>query len=277
MSEPRYPTVHVHVGAVEADQVSAELFELGATGVETRDQTTMDRSEADVELVAHFPDEPGARAAVAALGEARARVDFIVGDAWKERWKEFFRPTRVGERFIVRPPWESVDRRDEDRVITIDPGMAFGTGTHETTRLVLMEIEHLDPSGTVLDVGCGSGILSIAALLCGATSAVAVDIDPIAARVSLENAEVNGVSLEASTTPVEAVEGDFDLVLANIRSPILIPMAEALRARTRGVLVLSGLLLDERQEVRDAFDPLLTFERERVEGEWLSLTYAVGA
>ncbi len=274
--EPRYPTVRVSLDAPEAESVGVRLFELGASGVEERDQGTLERSEAAVELIGHFPDEATARAAVEALGP-RARLDFIVGDGWKERWKEFFRPTRVGERFVVRPPWEPVEERPGDRVITIDPGMAFGTGTHETTRLVLLEVERIACLGGVLDVGCGSGILSIAALLAGASSAVSVDIDPIAVRVTIENATVNGVTVSASTTPVEAVEGVYDLVLANIRSPILIPMAQALVARTRGRLVLSGLLLDERQEVRDVFDARLVFERERTDGDWLSLTYAVGA
>lgn len=272
MSEPRYPTVRVRVDAAEADEVGASLFELGATGIEERDETTLDRSEGQVELVGHFPDEASARAAVEALGEAAA-LDFIVGDAWKDEWKKFFRPARVGERFVVRPPWEPWDAADDDRVITLDPGAAFGTGTHQTTRLVMLEIERLACAGDVLDVGCGSGILSIAARLAGAARVVAIDVDPDAARIAAENAEINGVSIEASTTPIDDVPGAFGLVLANIRSPILIPMARALVARTTGHLVLSGLLVPEREEVRACFDPLATFERERVDGEWLSLTY----
>jgi len=276
MGEPRYPTVRVRVDAAEADEVGASLFELGATGIEERDETTLDRSEGEVELIGHFADEAAARAAVEALGDA-ARLDFIVGDAWKDEWKKFFRPARVGARFVVRPPWERWDAAPDDRVITLDPGAAFGTGTHQTTRLVLLEVERLGCAGAVLDVGCGSGILAIAARLAGATRVVAVDVDPDAARIAAENAEINGVVIEASTTPIGDVAGAFDLVLANIRSPILIPMADALVARTTGHLVLSGLLEPEREEVRARFDPLATFERERVDGEWLSLTYRAPA
>ncbi|MBX3275497.1 MAG: 50S ribosomal protein L11 methyltransferase [Sandaracinaceae bacterium] len=271
---PRYPIVRVHVAPGEVDAVSGALFELGATGVEERDGSTMDRVEGGgAELVAHFDDEASARDAADALAPREAAVDFIVGDDWKERWKEFFEPARVGERFVVRPPWREVEAGPLDHVIVIDPGQAFGTGTHETTRLVLREIERVGARGDVLDVGCGSGILAIGARLAGAARAVAIDVDPIAVRATLENAEVNGVPLEASTTDVADVPGAFDLVLANIRAPVLVPMAPLLVARTRGHLILSGLLVEERDEVRAAYDPLLAFEHERVDGDWLALTY----
>lgn len=271
---PRYPFVRVPVVAADVHDISAELFELGASGVEERDDTAMDRAGEGVELIAHFPDEPLARAAIEALAPRLVgELDFIVGDDWRDRWKEFFKPARVGERFLVRPPWEPVEPRDGDRVITIDPGQAFGTGTHETTRLVMREVERIACAGEVLDVGCGSGILGIAARLCGATRVVGVDVDPIAARTTLENADVNGVSIEASTTDVADVPGTFDLVLANIRRPILVPMADALKARCRGHLVLSGLLVEERDEVRACFDARFTFDREGIDGDWLSLTY----
>jgi len=220
--------------------------------------------------------EPGHASLGLAEGTTRLGVTHVVGDDWKERWKEFFRPTRVGERLVVTPSWEEHEAREGDVVITLDPGQAFGTGTHETTRLVLAELEARVRGGeAVLDVGCGSGILGIAARLLGAVCVVAVDVDPVAVRVARENAAVNGVSIEASTTPVERVDGRYDLVLANIRGPILIPMAGALAARLapRGALVLSGLLVEEEAEVREAFDRELAYEGRRVEGDWLALVY----
>ncbi len=270
---PRYPIVRVRVGPREVDAVSGALFELGASGVEERDDTTLDRVEGGVELVAHFDAETDARDAVDALAPREAALDFIVGDDWKERWKEFFKPARVGERFLVRPPWEEVEPGEGDRVITIDPGQAFGTGTHETTRLVLREIERIGTRGEVLDVGCGSGILAIAALLAGASRAVAIDVDPIAIEATRENAEVNRVAVEASTTDVAALRERFALVVANIRAPVLVEMADVLAARCAGHLVLSGLLIGERDEVRAAFDERMGLDRELVDGDWLALTY----
>lgn len=282
MTEPRYPCVHVAVPVSESDVVSSVLWDAGASGLEERDATTMDRSAAEgVTLVAHFAEEADAVSAVDAVmarfdGRFTPTLEHIVGDDWKERWKAFFHTTRVGERLVVRPSWESHEAREGDLVIVLDPGQAFGTGTHETTRLVMRELERRVKGGEdVLDVGCGSGILGIAALKLGAARVVGVDVDPIAVRVTDENAAENGVAIEASTTPVEEVEGSFPIVLANIRSPILIPMTQALVARLApgGVLVLSGLLAEEEAEIRAVYDAHLTFDAIERDGDWISLAY----
>ncbi|MEQ8457729.1 MAG: 50S ribosomal protein L11 methyltransferase [Sandaracinaceae bacterium] len=282
MSEPRYPCVHVAVPVTESDVVSSVLWDAGATGLEERDATTMDAAAGDgVTLVAHFDEEADALEAVGLVtarfdGRFVPTVEHIVGDDWRERWKAFFHTTRVGERLVVRPSWETHDAREGDLVIVLDPGQAFGTGTHETTRLVMRELEARVSGGEhVLDVGCGSGILGIAALKLGAARVVAVDVDPIAVRVTDENAEINGVAVEASTTPVEDVPGRYPIVLANIRSPILIPMTESLVAHLTpgGVLVLSGLLAEEESEIRAVYDAHLRFDGVRRDGDWIALAY----
>lgn len=280
MTIPRYPCVHVPVATDDVELASSILWDSGATGIEERDATTLDKSSgADVTLVAHFDAEGEANEAVEALAEHwTARVEHIEGDAWKERWKEFWKPTRIGERFVVRPSWEPFEAGPRDVVITLDPGQAFGTGTHESTRLVLMELEGRVHGGErVLDVGCGSGILAIGALLLGADSAIATDIDPIAVDVTKENAEVNGVAdrIEASTRPVDDVEGTYPLVLANIQNAILVPMASALMAKVAsgGVLILSGLLASEEDEIRAAFGGELAFVGKRQDDDWIALTF----
>lgn len=280
MTTPRYPTVHVAVSGEDAELASSILWDAGATGIEERDATTLDRNEgAEVTLVAHFETDEAAQEALDALGpELSGRIEHIEGDDWKERWKEFFKPTRVGKRLVVRPSWEPFDPGPSDVVITLDPGGAFGTGTHESTRLVMREVDALVTGGEhVLDVGCGSGILGIAAILLGAKDVVAVDVDPIAVQVTDENAAVNAVAdrVRASTTPIDDVDGTFALVLANIRSVALIPMAPALAARVApgGHLVLSGLLRDEGDALVEAYR-MLRFVRRDEDGEWIALVFA---
>jgi ribosomal protein L11 methyltransferase len=276
-SVSRYPTVHVDVASNDVDPVSALLFEAGASGVEERDATTLDRQEgADVTLVAHFGTEEEAMVVAAAITDRwPARVVFIEGDEWRDKWREFFKPTRVGQRFVVRPSWEPFEPGPNDVVITLDPGQAFGTGTHESTRLCLEEIDAtVQGNERVLDVGCGSGILSIGAVLLGAKDALAIDIDPIAAEVTRENAEMNGVSdrVSARAATIDDVKGTYDVVVANIQHVILMPIANDLIARVGRTLILSGLLAEESSDIRGAY-AALRFVRERRAGDWISLTF----
>lgn len=277
MTEPRYPYVHVEVPAEEADEVSGELWELGASGVEERDATTLAKSgDGTVTLVASFDDEDAASEALSYFEERYpARLEHVVGDAWRDEWRKYFKPTRLGDRLVIRPSWEPWEASARDVVLVLDPGRAFGSGLHETTRLVLREIDARVRGGErILDVGCGSGILAIAALLLGAGSAVATDNDPDAVEVTRENATLNGVTdrLEASTTDVTDLEGTYPFVVANIEARVLIPMAPALSARVApgGTLVLSGILRGQEDEVAAAYGSLRRLETP-TDGEWVAL------
>lgn len=282
MTEPRYPYLHVRVPAEAVELVSMELWDLGASGIEERDAATLTRGEeGGITLVASFPDEESAQDAQVSLGESYpSHVEFVVGDEWRDGWKRFFKPVRLGERLVVRPSWESIETKPSDVVLTLDPGRAFGSGTHETTRLVLRELDRRVKGGeSVLDVGTGSGILSIAALLLGAAHAHAIDVDADAIATTRENAELNGVlgRVVASTDPISAVEGSFPLVLANIQADVLIAMAGDLEARVAdgGALVLSGILAGQDDEVRAAFPRLEEVGRER-DGEWVAIVLTRG-
>jgi ribosomal protein L11 methyltransferase len=161
-------------------------------------------------------------------------------------------------------------------VLSIDPGRTFGSGSHASTRLVLAEVARLvHEADRVLDVGCGSGVLAIAAARCGATGVVAVDVDPDAVAATARNAEANGVAdtVRASTTPLERVAGQFDVVLANLLAPEIVRMADALTSRVAegGALVVSGLLAD-RWPATIARLPAWTVERELVEDGWAAIT-----
>ena len=276
MAEPRYPFVHVRVPADASELISDRLWALGCTGVEERDQSTLigpGDEGGEVLLIASFEDEAGAHRAVAAL-EHPARVEFVVGDEWREAWREHFHPRQVGPRLWIRPSWRELDPPEGAVVLTIDPGGAFGSGLHETTRLVLAEVDRLvAPGDAVLDVGCGSGILAIGALLLGAGRATCVDVEEAAVAATRENAELNGVGerVAASEDDVRDVAGDYALVLANIQAPILIPMRDALRARTGRALVLSGVLDVQCDEVVAAFESPDFEVRVEAEGEWRAI------
>ncbi|MFW5926291.1 MAG: 50S ribosomal protein L11 methyltransferase [Myxococcota bacterium] len=275
---PRYPFVHVDIPAELAELVSLELWELGASGIEERDDGTLTRPEAEaseVTLVAAFDDESDARRVVLDLGRRYpSRLAFVTGDAWRDEWKKHFKPTRIGQRLVIRPSWEKADLFPGEVEVVVDPGWAFGSGTHETTRLVLREVDRRVRGGErVLDLGCGSGILGVAAIKLGAASVRGVDVDEDAIRVARENARANRVAshMTLSTTPVERLRGRHDLVLANIETVILEKLAPAIAARVApgGTLVLSGVLVGEQDRIDAAFPGFRRVLLGR-EGEWVA-------
>ncbi len=177
---------------------------------------------------------------------------------WRNNWKKFFNPTPIGERLLIRPTWRDDYDAGDRVVLNIDPGLAFGTGSHETTRLCLETIEkYLKKGDTVLDVGCGSGILAIASLLLGAKSAVGVDIDETAVRTAAENAEINGVSdrftaVEGDLT--EKISGKYNLIVANIVADAIICLSKGVKEfmDSDTVYIMSGIIDTRGDEVQTA-------------------------
>jgi ribosomal protein L11 methyltransferase len=218
------------------------------------------------------------------IGELTTR---IVHEAdWAEAWKAHFPVLRVGRRVVIRPTWRRHRRAPADVVIALDPGMAFGTGLHPTTRLCLAELESLADRGLVagrrvLDVGCGSGILAIGAILLGADAALGIDTDPIAVEATGANARRNrlGARIAARLGSLPSGEPPFDVVLANLIAGVLVPLAPLLRAELRegGTLLASGIFVDREAEVRDAFESAGLSVRDRsTEGEWVALEAVAG-
>ena len=210
-------------------------------------------------------------------------VSVIRNEDWANNWKVHFKPVRIGERLVIKPTWEEYQKVAGDLVIQIDPGMAFGTGAHPTTRMCLESLERIcfNESGgklpdPVLDVGTGSGVLSIAAALMGATRITAVDIDPEAVRVTRENLELNGVAdvVAASTTNLGDLPGEYGVVVANILAEELVRLADQLTAKVApgGWLILSGILSEKEEFVCAAFTTLTRTENPK-EAEWCCLTF----
>ena len=213
------------------------------------------------------------------IGELRTR---IVHEAdWAEAWKAHFPVLRVGRRLVIRPTWRRHRAEPGDVVVALDPGMAFGTGLHPTTRLCLAGLEPLADDGRldgarVLDVGCGSGILAIAAVRLGAQSAVGVDTDPIAIEATLANADRNrlGDRIAARVGTLPTGDAPVEVVLANLIAGVLVPLAPLLRDELLpgGTLLASGIFVDRETEVREAFERAgLSITARTAEGDWVAL------
>ena len=198
---------------------------------------------------------------------------------WANNWKQYFKPLAVGKKLLICPTWESADNADGRTVLSVDPGMAFGTGGHDTTRLVLETLEQfLTPDTTVLDVGCGSGILSMAALLLGAASATGVDIDPLAVKTAIENGQRNGMQpprytmVEGDLT--KGMSGQYDVVLANLVADASIALSPAIPAflKPNGVYIVSGIIDTREADVLPVLAQCgFTVVQRREQGGWVCL------
>jgi ribosomal protein L11 methyltransferase len=273
----------ITVPAAGIDLVCHEMTELGSTGitVEERPLDTFVIPDPDegvpeiLTLKVYFPpDLPEAGLAqrvaerlaclvplVPGLEPVVPRLRRIGAEDWAENWKQHFGILRIGSRLVVRPTWAVFQPGPRDAVLTLDPGMAFGTGSHATTRLCLEALaeayEACPGPQRVLDVGTGSGILAVAAALLGACQVLGCDIDQTACQVALDNARQNNVAQQIAVTldPLESLPGKFDMVLANILAEENARLAAALVSHLApgGVLILSGILQEKEQLVIDAF------------------------
>jgi ribosomal protein L11 methyltransferase len=285
--------VQIEVSAEAAELVAASVApEIG--GVELRDAETVfptarDRATVvalvEPDQVAGLLDEVHevldiARANGTVVDPVTIRQRDAHEEEWRDVWKQFFRATRVGRRFVVRPSWDPGLAPPGEHVIDLDPGRAFGTGAHPSTRLVIRFVEELRDRRPALpaflDLGCGSGILSIvAARLWPEARGRAVDLDPEATACSGENFERNGVTtVERETGGLEAAPGPYDLIMANIQADVLQLLAPLLPEHLApgGALVLSGLLTNQADGVAAAFESAgLRVEQRYDEGEWSSL------
>lgn len=263
MTDPVYPFVAIDVARDSADDLSALLFDLGAMGVEERDDQTLSKSAAQgkVTLVGSFASREEADAAIAALTEQdpdmSPRIEEIVGDAWRDAWKEHFEPFALTPSITIVPPWVFYEhKRLDEHVLELEPGRAFGTGLHATTALVseLLHDHRQSLAGvSVLDVGTGSGILALIALIYGARDALCIDNDPEVIDVVRENAERNKLTdrVVVREATVETIATTYPIVLANIETKVLRVIADDLArvVAPSGLLILSGILAAEHDEV----------------------------
>lgn len=202
----------------------------------------------------------------------------VAEEDWANNWKQFYHTQRIGKRLVVSPSWENYEPKDGDVLMRLDPGMAFGTGTHDTTRLCLELLEDCVTEKTrILDVGTGSGILSVGGVLLGAPSALGVDIDPVAVKVAKENAEINGVSGKTEFVCgdlTEKAHGQFEIVTANIVADVIIRLLSTVKNYLikGGAFIISGIIDTRADEVEKACNEAGFETEKRIEhGGWVAI------
>ena len=292
-----------------ADLISEILLEAGSEGtmIEDRndvaanqrpegqwdiiDEAIAERIGDDVKVTGYFPIDGHLNDVIAQIQSELRRLralelDFDLGklevitqgfenEDWAESWKKAFKPIRLGEHIVIRPGWAAFDPLPGDKVIEIDPGLAFGTGTHETTGMCTALVEkYVRPGQRVIDIGTGSGILAIAAAHMGADEVLATDLDPVAVRVAAENAGINGFGDRISCRCgdlLDVVDVSGDVVIANIIADVIIMLAKPVRARIAdgGLFICSGIAVDRRDDVIRALNEAdYEILDAPVKGEW---------
>jgi len=261
--------VEIHSSLVEA--VSSFLIEQGSPGV-IQEELLGPAHRKKERIIAYFPNARGFRAKGEKIRSFLSSVSqlhpgsftfhhrVIKEEKWAENWKSNFKPLRITPRLVVKPPWGKYVRQKGQLVIEIDPGMAFGTGTHPSTQMCLQALEEIvrssSPFPSMLDVGTGSGILAIAARKLGVGRALAVDIDPVAIGWARKNASVNHINrgIEFRVGSPDGLRQKFDIIVANLLPQELLKVAPFLpkRMSSRGTLVISGLLRGQENEIVSA-------------------------
>lgn len=262
--------MEVVVDAIEAEFASGVMWANGVAGIEERDEP-----DGRVRLIGGVPPESTSTLAAALDAHWPVVVGRLEPERWADEWRAHATAARLDAGYVIQPPWVEPIAEPGDTVISLDPGRAWGHGAHPSSVLAANDLVWLAPSGArVLDVGCGSGVLSLVAAAAGARHVLAVDVDLAAVEATLANAMVNDLAdrIDASATPVALVEGPFDVVVANIGLGVLVELAPRIASLLApgGALVLSGLLADQADEAIGAYAGFEVVRRTTLDG-WTSV------
>jgi len=279
------------VAIEDPNDIRRELLKPGT--LDYADQEFFDNLGEDVKIKAYFSDDKNLNELIALINE---KINFIgnfldtgkgytgyneVDDEdWATSWKKYYKHVKIGEKIVIKPSWESFEASAQDIVIELDPGMAFGTGTHETTMMCSQLLEkYLKKGDTALDLGCGTGILAIIAHKLGAKDITAVDIDEVAVKVARENCKLNNVIsginiIKGVLKDVKPVK--YDIVIANIIASVIVDISDLMPyyVSTEGYFLTSGIIKERKQDVLDAYTSKGFKVEEILEmGEWVAIAF----
>lgn len=209
------------------------------------------------------------------LGSLDIELTSVREEDWSNTWKKYYKPMKVSDRIVIKPSWETYNKKKGQVILTLDPSMAFGTGTHETTMLCMQAIDqYIRPDHSLIDIGCGTGVLSIGALLLGAKAATAIDLDGNAVEIARKNAQINKV-LDRMTLVhgnlLDEIEGSYDIVVANIIADVIIELSQYVTnyIKAGGLFISSGIIHERLDEVIEQIESVgLIIEKVAKMGEW---------
>ncbi len=303
--EVKVSTIHEAV-----EMVSNILYEAGVGGVMIQDPEDMkvqqkeqgswdyidedlwEKMEEGVYVIGYFPETPDLLEKINLverrikeiskygidLGEGEVTTTEVYEEDWTTSWKKYYKPTKLGKSIVIKPTWEEYKAKEREHVIELDPGMAFGTGTHETTQLCIEFLEnYVKEDSVVLDIGTGTGILGITAAKLGSSKVIGVDIDPVAVKAARENVHLNQVEdvMEVRQGNLfDVVNGQGNIVVANIIADIIIELSKNIRKflKEDGIFIASGIILDRLEDVKVACkEQNIKIQSTKTMGEWAAL------
>jgi len=304
--------ISVKTNSDAVDAVSEILTRFGANGVSVEDKSGLDKDLTEVnwdyvdeniisndgiacvrayyqedtnkEKTAKSIDEALIQAGkYLKIGEYSIETKYVNDEDWQNEWKKYYKPIRIGKSIIIKPSWEDIEINDREIVVELDPGMAFGTGTHESTRMCMELLEkYIENGNNLLDIGCGSGILSILGAKLGCSKISSIDIDSVAVKTALENMKINKVGNIASVkkaTIDELMAEEYDMVVANIVADVIIDITPKVTKflKENGLFIISGIINDRKdQVVKTIIDNGFKIVELSNMGEWVAIASVFG-
>lgn len=251
---------------------------LDSLGEDVKIKAYFDGNLNEKELIVKIQEKLEAISGFLDLGKKEVSYNSVKQEDWSTLWRKNYKPIRISKRVVIKPSWEEYKKEPSDVVVELEPGLAFGTGQHETTKLCSEFLEkYINPNDKVLDVGCGTGILSIISKKLGASKVLAVDIDPMCVKVAKENCCKNGETIDVICGVLEDVcDSNFDIIVANIIADVIIDFSPILGGviKNEGFFIASGIIKEREQEVRVALQNCnFSMVERKSDGDWVAMVF----